>query len=144
MGKDIPPADSRLKDSLTPATALTWLSVFSKCGLEQQVELCIDFILKQHSPVDIDMTDLQPAHANKLLAAMQRKLSTANTEISQALSRINNAKDQRDKVVQSIGASSFYVNTCSSCNRRWISNDIVTCCGSKRNPTGLYLYLNDI
>ena len=99
MSKDIPTADSRLMHSLTPATVSAWLPVFSKCGLEQQVKTCIDYILDEHSPVDIDMTNLQPSHANMLLTALQRKLSKSNSEIAQAKNRIEKGNSQRDYIV---------------------------------------------
>jgi hypothetical protein len=40
---------SRLAQQLKSETVVGWLSAASKCGLQQAVKLCIDFIVEQHS-----------------------------------------------------------------------------------------------
>jgi hypothetical protein len=51
LGVKTPPAaDSRLKSHLSPSTAIPWLQTGSRCGHEQLVQLCIDYILTQPIP----------------------------------------------------------------------------------------------
>ena len=152
MSKDIPAADSRLKDSFTPATVSTWLTVFSKCGLEQHVQLCIDYIVSQETNVDIDMAYLQPTHANMLFAAIQRKLSKTYRDLRHANGRIDKGNSQRDKLVQLYLTAApptpyygFHVLKCSACGSCWISmsHDSVTCCNKKSATQGC-VYLDEI
>jgi hypothetical protein len=139
MSKDIPAAESRLRNSLTPSKVTSWLPVFSNCGLEPQVQLCIDYIVSHEKPVDIDVTlvtSLQPAHADMLLTAMQRKLSTVNRRISQAVK-------QREKLVGQYGSSGLAVITCHSCYKKWISDESLTCC-NRSSTTHAFVSLDEI
>ena len=102
MSKDISATGSRLKDSLTPATVSAWLPVFSKCGLQQQVQLCIDDPTSQYVPLRIFMlANMDPTHADQLLSHMQCnkeewddqewELSRANTELEACQQRLANS-----------------------------------------------------
>lgn len=143
MSKDIPAADSRLKDSFTPATVSTWLTVFSKCGLEQLVQLCIDYIVSQETNVDIDMANLQPTHANMLFAATQRKLISCVLLMSKTNSELRHANlvlSQHLPRLRSSGALTAY--SCSACNRKWISrNSYTVCCDKMTSQTKIQLYV---
>lgn len=65
-------ADSRFKNHLSPSTVSSWLTLLSKCGLEQQVQVCTHYIVAQNIPVDFSLlASLDPTHSDQLLAEMQ-------------------------------------------------------------------------
>lgn len=112
----------------------------SKSGLEQQVQLCIDYIVDQDTDVDFDLVRLASVHANQLLAALQKRLCAAQREVKQAqrqlgaaISRISTANTQRDKLVQQYGTKELRVFKCSSGGKRWIAGTLntVACCGNR-------------
>jgi hypothetical protein len=56
---------SRLQSHLSPATVGDWLATASRCDLNKLVQICINYIVDQSLPVDMDLlTSLQPSHAN--------------------------------------------------------------------------------
>lgn len=62
---------SRLAWHLSQETVVGWLSAVSRCGLQQAVKLCIDFIVGQRLPVNFDtLCSLHRADADQLLTAV--------------------------------------------------------------------------
>lgn len=128
MRKEASAADSRLKSHLSPSTANSWLTTFSKCGLEQQAQLCIEYIIKQDLQVDIDLLrSLQTTHAAQLLEAREKERCVAKRKVVD--------------IVGYLGSTFGYLAACEcrSCYARWISVESinVTCCGE--DPLRRYL-----
>lgn len=73
-GSTYNPNISRLAQHLTPKTVGGWLTAASRCGLREQVTICIDYTVKQQLSVDYDLIiGLDKADANQLLTAKQRQ-----------------------------------------------------------------------
>ena len=140
LSKDTPATDSRLKYSLSPSTVSSWLVAASRSGLEQQVQLCIDYIVSQETQVDFDLASLAPAHSNQLLAAMQRKLSEANSKLDEANKELLKATHFKVAIVKHVGAGNLHSYTCSVCYKHWVSTPCIECCkGSYSRPTSVPL-----
>ena len=94
MSKDVSAADSRFNSHLSPSTVSSWLVAASKSGLEQQVQLCIDYIVSRDQPLEIDLASLAPAHANQLLTAMQHKLADYRKSYTEASCKLISAQGE--------------------------------------------------
>jgi hypothetical protein len=133
LSKDTPATDSRLKHSLSPSTASSWLVAASRSGLEQQVQLCIDYFVGQDTQVEFDLASLAPAHSNKLLAAMQRKLSENNKDMLKAT-------NFKAEVVKHVGDGTLQAYYCLVCRKSWVATSCIECCrGSYSRPTSVPL-----
>lgn len=104
---------------------------------------CIDYLLSQSLPVDMDLlSSLDPTHAGQLLSAMQQKISQASTQVSQANSRLHLAHNRIDSVLsQRLGSSgALTAYSCSACKRKWISrNSYTLCCNKTTSQTTIQL-----
>lgn len=112
---------SRLAQHLTPETVMDWLTAASRCGLQQQVKLCIDYVVNKHLPVDINvLMALDKSIANRLLRAKQDKysnyesLAAASERARMAHGKINAAYAQLN--------SSLYRHNCPKCSSSWVRN----------------------
>jgi hypothetical protein len=94
MSKDVSAADSRFNSHLSPSTVSSWLVAASKSGLEQQVQLCIDYIVSRDQPLEMDLASLAPAHANQLLTAMQHKLAEYRKSYTEASCKLISAQGE--------------------------------------------------
>jgi hypothetical protein len=119
--------DSRLKGHLSPSTAFPWLQAGSKCGHEQVVQLCIEYINSQPLPVKMQLLkSFDEAHADRLLAARHQKLSTAYRQVNLLSKDLSTASSKLDKVSNLLGARTVASCTCSraTCQKTWLGQVI--------------------
>lgn len=129
LSKDPHATDNMLKSHLSPSTVSTWLAAASKCGLEQHVQLCFDYIVSTCLPVDMELlTSLTAAHANQLLKDMQSKSS-------QASSGLDYANSKMAKLEAHLGTGRWYSYDCSCCNIKWIANVLQRQCQCRTTRT---------
>jgi hypothetical protein len=135
LGNDPPAACSRLWSHLSPSTLSSWLTTFSKCALDKLMQLCIDYILAKHLPVDTVrelLTSLSPSHASQVLAQHLRLREAMQQGIVEARNKLSTANSKLDKAAHHLGSNNTMAHTCTYCNATWItSGDIYCRCGKK-------------
>lgn len=99
MGTDCSPADSRFANHLSPDTVMDWLVTSSRCGLEQQVKMCIKYAVDEDLAVGVDtIIGMEKADAEQLLAAKHARYADYGIQVARAV----NAETSYNKVEQEL------------------------------------------
>lgn len=123
---------SRLARHLSRETVVGWLSAVSRCGLQQAVKVCIDFIVAQQLPVNFDtLCSLHRSDADQLLTAV-------HTAGENEKKRIDTHTKGLVSVASHCGGYELYRYKC--CGTTWLTHKAgatMTCssCGLRKDTS---------
>jgi hypothetical protein len=128
---------SRLAQHLTQETVVGWLKAASRCGLQQAVQLCIDFVVAKQVSIRVkDLSGLATADADQLLFAMHKKSTASRLKIAscnEMLAKVPQVKENIAMYRCSHGhtwAALGSVSSSERCSRCCSINASISCTGS--------------